>query len=178
VSATIPRSRSRLPLVLLILSICAASLAAQHTIPETTAQAATRAAAIVTARVLDVRVQDEGWIFTYVDFETVETVKGSVPARFTHRIFGGRIGTREVSGGNDAPTYRKGDQVVLFMADAPNPYPILIDSHVYKISTRSGVRVVTTAPTGLTQSGAAADARTADDTTRLDAFLRALRRQP
>jgi hypothetical protein len=138
-----------------------------------------RATAIVTARVLDVRVRDEGWIYTYVDFETLDAVKGSVPARFTYRIFGGSAGSREVSGGEGQPSYRKGEEVVLFMVTPPNPFPIVIESHVYKIVTRNGVRLVTPTPTGLDLLiGTAAERRATGDASRLDAFLGALRRQP
>lgn len=167
---------ARIFLVLLLAACSTALVGAQHAIPETTSQAAARAAAIVTARVVDVRVVDEGWIYTYVDCETTETVKGTVPARFSYRIFGGRIGSREVNAGDDKQTFRKGDELVLFMTQAPNPYPIVIEPHIYKIVSRSGVRMVTPTPGALDTAGASADARSADSA-RLDNFLSALRRQ-
>jgi hypothetical protein len=159
----------------------ATPLGAQRVVPMTTADAAAKARAVVVAKVIDVSVRDEDGIYTYVDFQTLDTAKGTVPARFTYRMLGGRIGDREVRGGDQMPSFAAGQEVVVFLGPevAAGGYPTLFWQHVYRVSASpSGTRTVTPQPTGLDL--AAAPARSGPVNTsgpaRLDDFLSALRR--
>lgn len=54
-------------------------------------------------------------IWTYTRFETLETLRGPVPAEILVRVLGGRVGSIE-SIVDAAPRFRPGDEVILFLA--------------------------------------------------------------
>ncbi len=59
-----------------------------------------------------------GHVWTFTQFETLETLKGSGPAEFTVRLVGGKVGslTSTVEG---APRFGPGEEVFLFLAATP-----------------------------------------------------------
>lgn len=175
----------RVPLIASVLSLwCLASgalLHAQRFAPSTTAEAVAKARTVVAATVVDVSVRSEGWIYTYVEFETQEVLKGSVPARFTARMMGGRVGTTQTANALPLPQFAPGDAVVLLLADsAPGGPAVLYQEHVYYVRTAaSGVRTVTPAPTGMGSAllpSVAAGAAGPDGGVRYADFLTALRK--
>ncbi|MEK7659340.1 MAG: hypothetical protein AAB338_01645 [Patescibacteria group bacterium] len=100
------------------------------------AQVGTMARAIVVAEVLDVQVRREVNIYTFVDFQTLEVVKGDVPPRFTYRMLGGRLGNIEVNNPHyPIPTFTPGEEVVLFLGQqfSSDGYPTLFQESVYHI---------------------------------------------
>ena len=172
------RLHVRVALPLLIGAAMATPLSAQLDRGWTTAEAASKAGAVVAARVLGVQVREEVNIYTFVEFETVSVAKGSVPARFTYRMLGGRLGGVEVSGGEEAPTFRVGEEVVVFLGPetAPDGYPTLFWNQVYRVSsTAAGTKVVSPAATGLPALAGRASASNPSSPTRLDDFLNAVK---
>jgi hypothetical protein len=137
----------------LVLSVgCLASVAAQHPTSMTLSEAASKARAVVAAKVVDVRVEDRGWIQTVVDFETFATGKGESPGRFTYRMMGGRLGATQTMSGEALPSFTPGEEVVLFLAPqiASDGNPTLYRGHIYRISrSPSGARLVMALPAGL-----------------------------
>jgi hypothetical protein len=117
----------------------------------TTAEAVAKAGAVVAARVLSVEVREVVNIYTFVEFETISVAKGSVPPRFTYRMLGGRIGDREVSGDDEMPVFKPGEEVVVFLGPEKtlDGLPTLFWNQVYRIATSGAVRTVTTPATGL-----------------------------
>lgn len=77
------------------------------------------ATAVVQARCLgSASSWERGEIWTLTRFEPIETFKGHMPAPFTVRLIGGKVGAIEsVVGG--VPQFRRGEQVVLFLVPAP-----------------------------------------------------------
>jgi hypothetical protein len=146
-------------LLILLVFACESSLHAQRFVRMTTAEAAAKARAVVAARVVDVQVRQEaGNIYTFVTFQTTQVAKGDVPARFTYRRLGGRLGNVEIASGATLPEFTAGEEVVLFLAPevSSDGYPTIFSQQVYRITTlRSGTRVVTPEPTGLSRSAAA-----------------------
>jgi hypothetical protein len=145
----------------------------------TTQQAALKARAVVDARVIGVEVRDVGGnIFTFVEFQVLSAAKGSQPERFTYRMLGGKLGGVEIASNEEAPKFTVGEEVVLFLGRefAPDGFPTIFPSQVYRISTRGGTKFVTPAPTGFTsadlRSGPLSDA----SATRLDDLFNAIRR--
>lgn len=171
------------PIVLKCLGISvvvagAAMVGSAHTqliVQTTTGQAARNAGAIVRAKVLDVQVIDRGWIWTDVDFETLEVVKGFVPARFRTSMLGGTIGESATGSGMPLPQFIPGTEVVLFVAPqkGPDGAAVLLRDHVYHVIGTGAARTVHPAPTGL--SVGAADRRAGGAESPLAAFLNALR---
>jgi hypothetical protein len=157
---------------------------AQKFLQMTTDAAADKARAIVVAKVLHVDVRAVGGadnIFTFVDFRTLQTIKGDEPARFTYRMLGGRLGGTEVSGGVAMPRFAVGDEMVLFLGPevSSEGYPTLILTHLYRIATSaSGLKTVTPPPTGLLLDPSSTSSTvTGAAPTRLEDFLAALRRR-
>ena len=162
-------------LAVVCVAACAGPARAQRFVQMTTADAASKARAIVVAQVLSVQVREEGNIYTFIDFQSLDVVKGQVPARFTYRILGGRIGNTEVSGGVELPRFTVGETVVLFLGPevSADGYPTVFLQHIYRVSVpRGGVRTVSPTPTALTVSGVP----TSSGALRLEDFLSALRR--
>lgn len=119
----------------------------------TTAQVAAAAKAIVVAKVLRVNVRREVNIFTFVEFQTMEVVKGDVPPTFTYRMLGGRLGDVESRSGEPRPVFRAGEEVVLFLGHRVSQagYPTIFQQSVFHVTTQpSGLRVVNPEPTGMT----------------------------
>lgn len=119
----------------------------------TTLEAANLSARISLARCLAVEVREGpgGNIFTFSEFEVLQMAKGSLPAHFTLRLLGGRLGNVEV----DAPylpRFTPGEEVVLFLGrDNADGYPTIFPQGVFAIRTHpmSGEKVVVPSPTGL-----------------------------
>jgi hypothetical protein len=121
------------------------SLGAQRVLPLTTAQVAQDAGAVVAARVVSVDVRRVGNIFTFVEFQTTQVAKGSMPERFTYRMLGGRLGDVVLDGEPPNPTFTVGEEVVLFLGRqrSVEGYPTLYFDHVYRVqSSASGARMV------------------------------------
>jgi hypothetical protein len=103
------------------------------------------AGAVVIAKVLDVQMRREGNIYTFVNFQTLQTIKGSVAPRFTYRMLGGRVDDVEVSSDPPNPNFRSGMEVVLFLGrqSSVDGYPTLYMDNVYIVSTApNGARSV------------------------------------
>jgi hypothetical protein len=118
----------------------------------TTAQVAADARAILVARVLAVDVRQEGGIYTYVELQTVEAIKGDLPATFTYRMLGGKIGTRETASGDPLPVFTAGEEMVLFLGQGVSQagYPNLYRRQIFRVSTLAdGTRVINSEPTGM-----------------------------
>jgi hypothetical protein len=106
-------------LLLATLSVAASAHAttlARMTLP----QLARAAGAVVRARCASTSTRwENGAIWTFSDFDVVERFKGGPPSRVRVRTPGGRVGhiaTRV----EDAPTFRAGDEAVLFLEAAPD----------------------------------------------------------
>jgi hypothetical protein len=144
----------------------------------TTGEAVARAGAVVNARVLSVQVREQINIYTFVEFETLAVAKGSVPARFTYRMLGGKLGGVEVSGGEEPPSFRVGEEVVVLLGPetAPDGYPTLFWNQVYRVSTTSaGTKLVSPPATGLPALAGRAASSNPSSPTRLDDFLSAVK---
>lgn len=134
----------------LMAMFCVVSVDAQEVVQTTTSEAAASAQLIVRAKVLDVQVRDEGWIQTYVDLQPLELVKGQAPGTITVRMFGGRIGNKETSGGDPLPQFKAGEEVIVFLQTSGQPYAAVDWHHVYRVATLpSGARVIQPTPSGL-----------------------------
>jgi hypothetical protein len=145
------RARIRLATTSLVLFAMVQPAGAQLDRQWTTAEAVAQAGAVVAARVLSVEVREVVNIYTFVEFETISVAKGSVPPRFTYRMLGGRIGNREIGGGDDMPVFKPGEEVVVFLGPETSldGLPTMFSNQVYRISTSGAIRTVTTPATGL-----------------------------
>ncbi len=124
-------------MVVLVGALLAAPAEAQRSLPLTTAQVADEAGAVVVARVLAVDVRREVNIFTFVDFQTTQSAKGTMPERFTFRMLGGRLGDVVLDGDPPNPTFTAGEEVVLFIGRqrSVDGYPTIYFDHVYRVTT-------------------------------------------
>ena len=98
------------------------------------------ARAILVAKVLDVQVRREVNIYTFVEVQTLEVVKGDVPPRFTYRMLGGRLGNVEsINPHYPIPTFIPGEEVVLFLGQqfSSEGYPTLFQQYVYHITIQN-----------------------------------------
>lgn len=148
----------RVRLVVCALALLAAgsgALHAQRFPATTTAQAASAAGAVVAAKVVDVSVRSEGWIYTYVTFETTDHLKGSAPTRFVTRMMGGRVGNTQTAAAIPLPQFTPGEEVVVFLTSqaSPDGNVIVMQDHVYRVSNDAGgARTIVPAPTGFSSS--------------------------
>ncbi len=75
--------------------------------------------AVVRARCLsNVSRWEGGHIWTFTDFEVLESLKGSLPARIQVRLIGGRVGGLH-STVDGAPRFMAGEEAYLFLARTP-----------------------------------------------------------
>lgn len=146
------RVRAAAVLAIALTSSLSNPVAAQDVRPMTTAQAAALAARIVVAKckAVEVRAVDGGNIFTFSDFQTLQTVKGTISSTFTLRLLGGRLGDVEIDAPG-MPRFVAGEEVVLFLGlDNATGHPTIFPQGVFRITTQGGVKTVQPAPTGLT----------------------------
>lgn len=132
-------------LALLVVTLAASPAYAQRSQSFSATEVAAEAGAVVVARVLSVQVRREGNIFTFVDFQTTDAAKGTMPERFTFRMLGGRLGDVVLDGDPPNPTFTPGEEVVLFIGRqrSLDGYPTIYFDHVYRVSTTpSGDRIV------------------------------------
>lgn len=129
--------RALLSLLVMIVTLAASPAHAQRSLALDTAQVADEAGAVVLARVLSVQVRREGNIFTFVDFQTTQAAKGTMPERFTFRMLGGRLGDVVLDGDPPNPTFTPGEEVVLFVGRqrSLDGYPTIYFDHVYRVTT-------------------------------------------
>jgi hypothetical protein len=75
--------------------------------------------AVVRARCLsNVSRWQGGHIWTFTEFEVLENLKGSLPARIQVRLVGGRVGSLN-STVDGAPRFAPGEEAFLFLAQTP-----------------------------------------------------------
>jgi hypothetical protein len=161
-----------------VLAACASPIRAQRGLAMTTLDAADKARAVVNARVLSVDVRSvAGNIYTFVDFQTISVAKGDVPARFTHRMLGGRLGNVEIDAGDEMPKFTPGEEVVIFLGPefSSDGYPTLFPHQVYRVATQGGVKYVTPNPTGLVVGDTRGGPVNPSAPTRLEDFLNAVK---
>jgi hypothetical protein len=143
---TSPACIRALPLLVVLVGALGASPAlAQRSLPLTVPEVAGEAGAVVLARVLSVQVRREGNIFTFVDFQTTQAAKGTMPDRFTFRMLGGRLGDVVLDGDPPNPTFTPGEEVVLFIGQqrSLDGYPTIYFDHVYRVTaTPAGEKMV------------------------------------
>ena len=127
-------------LVVLMATLWASHVHAQRSLPLTAVEVADEAGAVVLARVLSVQVRREVNIFTFVDFQTTQAAKGTMPERFTFRMLGGRLGDVVLDGNPPNPTFTAGEEVVLFIGRqrSVDGYPTIYFDHVYRVTTAPG----------------------------------------
>ena len=169
----------RYSLVLLFVAACAGPLRAQRALTMTTADAAAKARAVAAVKVLDVDVRTEGGnIYTFVEFQTITVAKGDVPAQFTYRRIGGRLGNVEVRGGEEVPTFTAGEEVVLFFGPefSSDGYPTIFHRQVYRVTTRSGTKYISPAATGFAAADLPGGPVNPSAATRLDDLLNAVKK--
>ena len=170
----------RYSLVLLFVGACASPVRAQRAVNMTTAEAAAKARAVAAVKVLtvDVRTEGGGNIYTFVEFQTISVAKGDVPARFTYRMIGGRLGSVEVGGGEEMPTFTAGEEVVLFFGPefSSDGYPTIFHRQVYRVTTRSGTKYVSPAATGFAAGDVRGGPVNPSAATRLDDLLNAVKK--
>ena len=85
-----------------------------------------RADRVVVARCIRSKAQESqgGYIQTHVDFETLETIKGTISSAFTVILPGGRIGDKQVSiGGLSIPEFNPGEEIILLLGPDRDGYP-------------------------------------------------------
>lgn len=137
---------------LLILEVAVAQVRATVLLPADLAALVRGSQAVVHGRVVNVRA---AWadgrrrIESFVTVEVVEYFKGDLGGRVTIRVPGGQIGRyRSVTVG--APTFREGDEVVLFLnARGPSiPYVLGLSQGVFRVRAATGFSesVVTPSP--------------------------------
>lgn len=139
------RTRTWCSSALVIACLSSVSVAAQRALPLTTAQVADDAGAVIVARVVSVDVRRVVNIFTFVEFQTTQVAKGAMPERFAFRMLGGRLGDVVLDGEPPNPTFKVGEEVVLFLGRqrSVDGYPTLYFDHVYRVETSaSGGRLV------------------------------------
>lgn len=106
-------------------------------------QAAKDAQSVLVAKAITVTARRDVNIYTFVDFETVQSIKGSTPPRFTYRMLGGRVDDVEVSSDPPMPKFVPGQQYVLFLGPiSAQGYPTLYTGNVYNVFTTAGVTYV------------------------------------
>ena len=106
---------------------------------------------IVLARCLNYEVRngrrgypaDDTGVWTYVDFETVDMIKGKFPQRFTIRVSGGTIGEMTVGNDEPLPKFQREEQAVLLLG------PDNQDGHPIISSTTNWIYRTTQDPSGL-----------------------------
>jgi hypothetical protein len=103
-----------------------------------TSELVKRSTRIVVAecKTVAVRKSPGGNIFTYIEFEVLQTIKGSFPSTsFTLRLFGGRIGNEQVDS-PPIPTLNPGDKTVLLLGpNNSSGYPIFYSDGIFKVVT-------------------------------------------
>lgn len=147
----------------------------------TTAQVAAASRAVVVAKVLAVDVRQDVNIFTFVELQTVEVIKGDVPVTFTYRMLGGRLGTNETASGDPLPVFKPGEEVVLFLGQQVSQagYPTVYQRAIFHVTTLpSGEKVIDPEPTGMAiirVPGAGGPVRTTTRPVRLADFIYSLK---
>ena len=150
------RARTWCSSALILACLFSGSASAQRALPLTTAQVAADAGAVIVARVASVDVRRVGNIFTFVEFQTTQVAKGTMPDRFTFRMLGGRLGDVVLDGEPPNPIFKVGEEVVLFLGRqrSVDGYPTLYFDHVYRVEpSASGGRFVTRDQRGQGPSG-------------------------
>jgi hypothetical protein len=121
--------------------------------PLTTLQVFNLSTRVVLAKCRSVAARKEagGNIFTFLEFETINTIKGPNDAVVPLRLLGGRVGDTEVSSAS-IPSFKTGEEVVLFLGrENRDGYPTLFPQGVFRVRTNpvSKTKVVVPKPTGL-----------------------------
>ena len=169
-------------LVLLCLSaLWPASAAAVLVVPMTFEQLVDEAAAVVFARVSDVRGQwtaDRQAIDSVITLDALQYLKGDLGSSVAMRLPGGEAGGRiQVIPG--APVLRRGDMVVLFLkANGPALLTTLgLGQGVFRVTrdVRSGVMLVTPPPLKESAVGRVIRGAAARRALSMDAFGAAIR---
>jgi hypothetical protein len=139
----------RIALLLLLLLFVPYSIHATVLLPIEFRELVTSAPVIVHGQVVDIRsewVDGRRAVETFVTVEAAEYLKGKLGEQVTFKVPGGRVGRyRTVFVG--APSFEKGDEVVLFLkAEGPSfPFIIGLSQGVFRVVTDpgSGRRLVT-----------------------------------
>ena len=144
-------------LVLGILFIDCPKANATREFRETTLDTAKRSENIIVARCIS---SESSWnnegtlIFTYVTFQSEDTVKGEdTKEEITLRLIGGKVGDRILSA-PDMPKFNEDEEVILFLGSKNKAgYPTLTSSKngVLRIQTDevTGQKIVSTTTTGI-----------------------------
>jgi hypothetical protein len=144
------------------LLLLARSLGATVLLPTDLKDLTTSAYAIVHGRVVSVQSQwseDARHVETLVSIAAIDYLKGNLGATVTIRVPGGEMGRyRWVTVG--APTFREGDEVVVFLGTSPPamPYLVGLGQGVYRLTRAAPTSEPLVSPTpitpGVTPNGA------------------------
>jgi hypothetical protein len=146
------RSRALAWLAFVVIALTPAVLRATVLVPVDLNELAVSAHVVVYARVTDVRgvvTDDRRRVESVVVAEAVGYMKGNLGRTIVFRVPGGQVGAyRTVMVG--APSFERGDEVVLFLSTRGNASPYLVgfSQGVYRvrIDQRTGTRVVVPPP--------------------------------
>lgn len=121
--------------------------------PLTTPQVFKLSTRVVLAKCRSTAVRKEtgGNIFTFLEFEILEVIKGPKDAVVALRLLGGRIGDTEISSAN-IPSFKTGEEVVLFLGrENKDGYPTLFPQGVFRVRTTpaSETKIVLPKPSGI-----------------------------
>ena len=121
--------------------------------PLTTLQVFNLSTRVVLAkcRSIEVRQVTGGNIFTFLEFEIIDVIKGPSDKVLTLRLLGGRVGDTEISSSN-IPSFKTGEEVVLFLGrENTDGYPTVFPQGVFRVRTNStsNTKIVVPRPTGL-----------------------------
>jgi len=141
-----------------------------------------RRAVLARCRSVDVREVSGGNIFTFYEFDALETLKGEeVAGGFTLRILGGRVGNSEVTPALNVE-FVPGQKYVLFLGgENAEGYPTIASQSIFqvRVSPLDRSEVVTPSPTGLRLYNARDGRKYAEtpDLLSLEDFLYSIRKQ-
>ena len=105
--------------------------------------------------------------WTYMDFETIDLIKGTLPTQFSIRLFGGTDGAVQVSDSEPLPVFRPGEEAILLLGpDNQDGYPLvsLTTTWIYQAAQdpQSRLWVVTNPPAIKLLKAGTKDARAHD----------------
>ena len=150
--------------------------------PLTTLQVFNLSTRVVLARCrsVEARKVTGGNIFTFLEFEIIDVVKGPNDTVLALRLLGGRVGDAEISSSN-IPSFKTGEEVVLFLGrENQDGYPTVFPQGVFRVRTSptSNTKVVVPRPAGLRLFNAQDDKpySTPPDPLPLNDFLFSLRK--
>ena len=141
-----------------------------------------RRAVLARCRSVDVREALGGNIFTFYEFDALETLKGEeVAGGFTLRVLGGRLGDSEVTSALNVE-FVPGQKYVLFLGrENSGGYPTIASQAIFqvRVSPLDKSEVVFPSPTGMPLYNARDGRRYSDtpDLLSLEDFLYSIRKQ-